>query len=218
MDYKRDQGLGNQVHQYLQSLGVETPFTPGAEPNASLIEESFHKVMAEFGLDMTNDSLIDTPARLAKMYSYKELFSGLDYRNFPKSTVVANSMHFDEMVVERNIKVSSLCEHHLLPINGSAFVAYIPNEKVIGLSKMNRIVDFFCRRPQIQERLTVQIYHTLAFLLDTPDVAVLIQAEHLCVRHRGVEDPCSDTTTSKLGGKFLDHTVRSEYLQLCKGF
>jgi GTP cyclohydrolase I len=127
-------------------------------------------------------------------------------------------MCYDEMVLERNVQVYSLCEHHFLPVVGGAFVAYIPNEKVIGLSKLNRIVDFFSRRPQIQERLTAQIQETLKFLLETDNVAVVIQAEHMCVKLRGVEDACSDTTTSKLSGTFKTNpTTRAEFFSLCKG-
>jgi GTP cyclohydrolase I len=144
-----------------------------------------------------------------------ELFWGLDYNNFPKATVVENKMRYDEMVLERNITVQSMCEHHLLPILGGAHVAYIPKHKVLGLSKLNRIVDFFCRRPQIQERLTAQIFHTLTYLLETEDVAVCIAAEHLCVKIRGVEDSCSDTVTSQLGGVFKSRDMpRQEFFSL----
>jgi len=213
--YKKDATLGLQVGQYLKSKGVETPYTPRV-PNKANVEDLMIQFMQEFGLDLGDDSLAETPNRVAKLY-IDEYFSGLDYSNFPKATVVENKMQVDEMVVERNIIVNSLCEHHLLPIIGSAYVAYIPKDKVLGLSKLNRIVDFFCRRPQIQERLALQIYHALSFLLETEDIAVLIQAEHMCVRTRGVKDACSDTITSKLGGTFKKAEARAEFLSLAKG-
>lgn len=215
MTYTTDVSLGNKVAEALRERGVETPYT-FREPNLAVLEQHFAKILGELGLDLTNDSLSETPKRLAKLYG-KELYWGLDYRNFPKATVVENTMGFDEMVVERNIRVSSMCEHHGLPVIGKAFVAYIPSKKVIGLSKLNRIVDFFARRPQVQERLTLQIYYALSCLLETENVAVLIQAEHQCVKHRGVGDQCSDTSTSKLGGVFLDTSVRAEYLHICRG-
>jgi GTP cyclohydrolase I len=168
------------------------------------------------GLNLEDDSLIDTPKRMAKMY-INEIFYGLNYDNFPKATKVENKFKYDEMVLERNIVVNSTCEHHLLPIVGSAFVAYIPTKPVVGLSKLNRIVDFFARRPQVQERLTAQISEALKFLLQTEDVAVVIEAEHLCVKTRGVIDPCSDTITSSLSGKFRDPAMRAEFFALAKG-
>jgi GTP cyclohydrolase I len=168
------------------------------------------------GLDLTDDSLNETPRRLTKLYAV-EYFAGLNYDNFPEATVVSNKFNYNEMLIERNVKVNSLCEHHFLPILGGAFVAYIPEKKVLGLSKINRIVDFFCRRPQIQERLTAQIYHALSLILETENVAVIIEAEHMCVRTRGVEDACSDTITSKLGGAFVKPEVRAEFIALCKG-
>jgi GTP cyclohydrolase I len=216
MTYNTDSITGQQVRQHLIDQGVETPYTP-KKINRDRVEELFAEIHREVGMDLTDDSIVETPRRLAKLYSEREFFAGLDYDNFPKATVVENKMRADEMVLERNIKVSSLCEHHWLPIVGTAFVAYIPNEKVLGLSKLNRVVDFFCRRPQIQERLTLQIYHAFSYLLDTENVAVVIQAEHMCVKLRGVEDPCSDTTTSKLGGVFKRPEVRAEFISLSKG-
>lgn len=217
MNYAKDSSLGQQVREYLISKGVETPFTP-KQINRTRLEELFTEIHKEIGMDLADDSIIETPRRLAKLYSHQEFFAGLDYDAFPKATVVENKMKFDEVVLERNVKISSLCEHHWLPISGIGMVAYIPEKKVMGLSKLNRIVDFFCRRPQIQERLTVQIFHALSFLLETENVAVIIQAEHACVRLRGVEDPCSDTTTSYLGGNFRLPHVRQELLALCAGF
>jgi GTP cyclohydrolase I len=158
---------------------------------------------------------MDTPARVAKMF-LNELYWGLDYDNFPKATVVENKMQVDEMVLERYVTVNSTCEHHLLPIIGHAHVAYIAKDKVLGLSKINRIVEFFSRRPQIQERLTSQICETLMCLLDTDDVAVIIEAEHMCVKTRGVEDACSDTVTSKMSGVFKnpDRSSKAEFLAM----
>lgn len=216
MSYSKDLNTGLAVAKHLYHMGVETPAAMGTRHNKDKIQDLFALILKELGLDLEDDSLAETPRRLAKLYT-SEYCSGLDYANFPTSTVVANKMGFDEMVLERNVQVRSLCEHHFLPIVGSAFVAYIPEKKVVGLSKINRIVDFFCRRPQIQERLTMQIYHALSFLLETPNVAVVIQAEHLCVKTRGVEDPCSDTITSKLGGTFKDGSMRAEFIALSKG-
>lgn len=213
---------GELVHQMLLDKGLETPMIPNeaAEQEAApqtkreALESHFSSVMKIMGLDLTDDSLVETPARVAKMF-LNELFWGLDYENFPKVTVVENKMHYDEMVLERRITVNSTCEHHLLPILGHAHVAYIPKDKVLGLSKLNRIVEFFSRRPQIQERLTAQICATLQLLLETEDVAVCIDAEHLCVKTRGVEDACSDTVTSKLGGVFKSNpATRAEFFHM----
>lgn len=213
MEYKRDSKLGQDVHNNLVSLGLETPFTEKCI-DPLVLERQFNGILTEVGLDLTDDSLTETPARLAKLYS-SEFFAGLNYENFPKATVVSNKMHYDEMVLERNIQVYSLCEHHFLPIVGGAHVAYIPDQKVMGLSKLNRVVEFFCRRPQIQERLTSQIHSTLCYLLETDNVAVIINAEHMCVKLRGVLDPCSDTITSQLTGKFRDPAMRHEFITLC---
>lgn len=221
-DTKSDLVTGERVHQYLKDLGIETPMSSAEaahmaasplEPKAAIMEH-VTAIMNIMGLDLSDDSLIETPKRVAKMF-LNELFWGLDYENFPKATVVENKMRYDEMVLERRITVHSTCEHHLLPILGHAHVAYIPKDKVLGLSKLNRIVEFFSRRPQIQERLTAQIAATLQLLLDTQDVAVCIDAEHLCVKTRGVEDACSDTVTSKLGGAFKDNAAtRAEFFHL----
>jgi len=172
--------------------------------------------MNTLGLDLTDDSLIDTPKRVAKMY-VNEIFWGMDYKAFPKCTAVSNKMEYDEMVVERGINVQSNCEHHFVVIDGVATVGYIPSRKVLGLSKMNRIVEYFSKRPQIQERLTEQIYHALSYILDTDHIAVLIDAQHFCVKSRGVEDVGSSTVTSKLGGVFRkDPMVRAEFMALAR--
>lgn len=216
---KTDRELGLKVHQFLMEKGVEIPFqnkTTTHEADYNKVKNATTIVLEELNLNLEDDSLVKTPHRVAKMY-IDELFYGLDYTNFPKATTVENKMHYDEMVIEKDISVKSMCEHHLMPIWGSAHIAYIPNKKVLGLSKLNRIVDFFSRRPQIQERLTEQIYYALSYILDTPDVAVVIDAEHFCVKMRGVEDSNSRTTTSKIGGVFRDNKdAKSEFLQLIK--
>ena len=198
---KTDPELGQQVHEHLVKMGVETPTIPNKlirTDKIYIIEGHFKSIMETMGLDLSDDSLMDTPKRVAKMY-VNEIFWGLDYEAFPKCTAVDNKMKYNEMVCERNINVQSNCEHHFVVIDGLATVAYVPNQKVLGLSKINRIVEYFSKRPQIQERLTEQIFHTLQYILDTEDVAVMIDAQHYCVKSRGVEDTGSSTVTSKLG-------------------
>lgn len=216
---KTDSELGWKVHNHLVEIGMETPMTSnplGEDIRRKVIEEAFETIMkVGLNLDLNDDSLIDTPKRFSKMY-VNELFKGLDYNNFPKCTVVQNKMDAG-MVVEKNIKVMSNCEHHFVTIDGVGTVAYIPGHKVLGLSKINRIVDFFSRRPQIQERLTNQIWHTLSFILGTEDVAVYIDAVHFCVRSRGVEDANSSTVTSKLGGVFMHSAdTRAEFMAIAR--
>lgn len=214
---KCDAELGQRVHEHLVKMGVETPTVETnltRNEKITIIEEKFRDIMQTLGLDLGDDSLQETPKRVAKMF-IQETMWGLDYASFPKCTTVQNKMHYDEVVVERNITVQSLCEHHILPIVGKATVAYIPNRKVLGLSKMPRIVEYFSRRPQIQERLTEQIYHALSYILETDNIAVVIDAMHLCVSSRGVEDTSASTITSKLGGCFKsDHAARAEFMRL----
>ena len=216
---KTDPVLGQKVHEYLVSVGVETPVIDNGlsrKEKIEKIEDSFDQIVSTLGLDLKDDSLMDTPKRVAKMY-VNEIFWGLDYAAFPKVTVVDNKMKYNEMVVEKGISVQSYCEHHLVNIDGLATVAYIPNNKVLGLSKMNRVVEYFSRRPQIQERLTEQIYHALSFILETENVALTIDAKHFCVKSRGVEDTECSTITSRLGGNFKAHPeVRAEFLALLK--
>jgi GTP cyclohydrolase I len=216
---KTDPELGRRVHEYLVSVGVETPIKErnlDRKDKIDIIEGNFAEIMRALGLDLTDDSLIETPKRVAKMY-VNEIFWGLDYEAFPKCTTVENKMHYNEMVVERNVNVQSNCEHHFVVIDGVATVAYVPKKKVLGLSKINRIVEYFSKRPQIQERLTEQIFHTLCFILETEDVAVMIDAQHYCVKSRGVEDTGSSTVTSRLGGGFkTDPAVRNEFYQLAR--
>lgn len=216
---KTDPELGKRVHEHLVKMGVETPTTPNnydRKEKIDHIEAHFTHIMRILGLDLTDDSLIETPKRVAKMFVTETMW-GLDHEAFPKCTTVDNKMNYDEMVIERNITVQSLCEHHILPIVGKATIAYIPNKKVLGLSKMPRIVEYFSRRPQIQERLTEQIYHALSYILDTENIAVVIDATHLCVSSRGVEDTSASTITSKLGGGFkTDPAARAEIMSLVK--
>jgi len=214
---KTDPELGKQVHEHLVKMGVETPIKKrnlDRKEQIDIIEGNFAEIMRALGLDLTDDSLIDTPKRVAKMY-VNEIFWGLDYDAFPKCTTVDNKMKYNEMVVERNVNVQSNCEHHFVIIDGTATVAYVPKDRVLGLSKINRIVEYFSKRPQIQERLTEQIFHTLQFILGTEDVAVMIDAQHYCVKSRGVEDTGSSTVTSRLGGGFKnDPAARSEFLNI----
>jgi GTP cyclohydrolase I len=205
---KTDPELGLKVHEHLVKMGVETPSKPSLVPDRkdriAVIEPLFAEIMKTLGLDLTDDSLMETPKRVAKMY-VNEIFWGLDYEAFPKCTTVDNKMHYNEMVVERNVNVQSNCEHHFVVIDGLATVAYVPKQ----------IVEYFSKRPQIQERLTEQIFHTLQFILDTEDVAVMIDAQHYCVKSRGVEDTGSSTVTCRLGGGFkTDPAARQEFLQI----
>lgn len=211
---KSDSNLGAQVKKHLEELGIETPMVQTNSTHQAKIDEiesKFTDIMNVMGMDLTDDSLVETPKRVAKMFM-NEIFWGLDYDNFPKATTVENKMKYDEMIIEKDVTVMSNCEHHILPILGSATIAYIPGKKVLGLSKIPRIVEFFSRRPQIQERLTQQIGETLKFILGTDDVAVSIDAEHMCVKTRGVEDPCSSTITNYISGVFRDNPhTRQEF-------
>ncbi len=166
-------------------------------------------------MDLTDDSLKGTPLRVAKMF-VKEIFGGLDPKRRPKLSTFENNYNYGEMLVEKNITVYSTCEHHLLPIVGKAHVAYISNGKVIGLSKMNRIVEYFAKRPQVQERLTMQVVQALQEALNTEDVACVIDAKHLCVNSRGISDIASSTVTSEFGGKFKRQEIKREFLDYIK--
>lgn len=219
---KTNSDLGVEIHKYLLDKGVETPGVDyqkdclERKEKIKKIEHHFTEIMKVLGLDLSDDSLSETPARVAKMY-VNEIFWGLDPDAFPKATVIENKMKYDEIIIESNISVKSQCEHHFITIDGSATVAYIPKDKVLGLSKLNRIVEYFSRRPQVQERLTEQIFHALVYILGTEHVAVYIDAKHFCVSHRGVEDNNSSTQTCKLGGAFKnDSATRSEFLTTAK--
>lgn len=218
---KTDVSIGEKVRDYLVEKGVETPMTSQAAnidspETIKEIEELVRKIMTLQGLDLTDDSLEETPKRVSKVLT-KEINYGLNYNNFPKCTTVINKNRDDsDLVIVRDIELYSQCEHHLLPVIGKVQIGYIPGNNILGLSKFNRIVDFFARRPQIQERLTKQIYFALRYILDTNDIAVVIDAEHMCVKTRGVLDSCSDTVTSKMGGRFKlgPDSLRHEFLTM----
>ncbi|OIQ28188.1 MAG: GTP cyclohydrolase I FolE [Bacteroidetes bacterium MedPE-SWsnd-G2] len=180
-----------------------------------IIKDDVRHIMETLGLDLTDDSLKETPNRVAKMF-VKEIFGGLNPDKKPKASTFENKYKYGEMLVEKNITLYSTCEHHFLPIVGRAHVAYISNGTVVGLSKMNRIVDYFAKRPQVQERLTMQIVKELQSVLKTDDVACVIDAKHLCVNSRGIRDIESSTVTSEFGGKFKDKNVRREFLDYIK--
>lgn len=196
---------------------IETPlkadaFVMSDDEKMKKIEEHFKGIMETLGLDLNDDSLSGTPQRVAKMY-VKEIFSGLDPVNKPKIALFKNRYQYNQMLVEKDITFYSNCEHHFVPIFGKAHVAYISNGKVIGLSKLNRIVQYYSKRPQVQERLTMQIANELQSVLHTEDIAVLIDAKHLCVSSRGVQDINSATVSSFYGGKFAEAATKEEFLK-----
>lgn len=210
--------LSEEAHRVQQALieqGLETPMADNAltrNQKHDRIQASMREIMLTLGLDLKDDSLCDTPSRIARMY-VDEIFSGLDYSNFPKITAIDNKMGVDEMVKVSDISVTSTCEHHFVTIDGFATVAYIPKDKVIGLSKINRLVAFFAQRPQVQERLTRQVMVALQTLLGTEDVAVCINAAHYCVKARGVRDTTSTTQTTAMGGQFREKSdLRSVFM------
>ncbi|QIQ22219.1 GTP cyclohydrolase I FolE [Zophobihabitans entericus] len=204
------------VKNALEAKKLETPLkriSLTSDERKQQIQQHFLSIMQLMELDLSDDSLMETPQRLAKMY-VDEIFSGLNYENFPKITLIENKMQVDEMVTVRDITLTSICEHHFVTIDGKATVSYIPKDYVIGLSKINRIVEFFSQRPQVQERLTQQILVALQTLLGTHNVAVSIDATHYCVKARGVKDATSSTTTTALGGGFKTKaTTRQEFLR-----
>ncbi len=205
-----------KVREALLAKGLETPMTPSemnSDQKYNRIKGLLTEVVSTLGLDLTDDSLAETPHRIAKMYVH-EIFSGLDYGNFPKISVINNKMAVDEMVKVSDIDLTSTCEHHFITIDGLAQVAYIPESKILGLSKINRIVRFFAQRPQVQERLTQQILLAIQTLVETENVAVTITATHYCVKSRGVMDANSETTTTALGGIFKTNPqTRAEFLR-----
>lgn len=216
---KVDATLGQKVSEHLVSLGIETPMNAERmqvdnHTKIARLEELLTEAMEVMGLDLTDDSLTETPKRIAKMWIL-ESFYGMKPEHFPKCTTVENKFHYDEIVTECNVKVMSRCEHHYEVVDGFANIAYKPNKKVLGLSKLNRVVDYFSRRPQIQERLTLQIAEALKYILETDDVAVQINAVHYCVKSRGIEDQNSYTNTSYMGGIFrTDPSARTEVLSI----
>ena len=205
-----------KVREALLEKGLETPMTSSEmnpDQKYNRIKGLLTEVVSTLGLDLTDDSLAETPHRIAKMYVH-EIFSGLDYDNFPKISVIENKMSVDEMVKVSNIDLTSTCEHHFITIDGLAEVAYIPENKILGLSKINRIVRFFAQRPQVQERLTQQILVAIQTLVETENVAVTIKATHYCVKSRGVMDANSETSTTALGGIFKTNPqTRAEFLR-----
>ncbi|MCM8536072.1 MAG: GTP cyclohydrolase I FolE [Lentisphaeraceae bacterium] len=200
------------------STSAETPLLPNAftksdEQKICNIEHHFSMIMEELGLDLSDDSLSGTPYRVAKMY-VKELFYGLKPENKPKLSTFENKYNYRKMLIEQNITINSACEHHFLPMTGVAHVAYIPKDKVIGLSKINRLVNYYAHRPQVQERLSLQVLKDLQKVLETEDVIVMILAKHLCVSTRGIKDQSSSTTTMEFGGCFKDISHREEFLKI----
>ena len=200
-----------------KASSVETPLRADAfektdEEKIAAIEPHFRAIMETLGMDLRDDSLRGTPLRVAKMY-VKELFQGLNPANMPSMTLFENKFQYNEMLVEKNINFYTNCEHHFVPFFGKAHVAYISSGKVIGLSKLNRLVEYFSKRPQVQERLTMQVGKALQTVLQTQDVAIMMDAKHLCVSSRGVKDDSSNTITTFFGGKFQDEKTKMEFLQ-----
>jgi GTP cyclohydrolase I len=198
-------------------FSLETPLREDAfklddDLKIELISKHFKEIMQILGLDLSDDSLSGTPNRVAKMY-VKEIFSGLNPKNKPEVKLFENRYNYKNILLEKNISFHSVCEHHFVPIVGKAHVAYIPNGKVVGLSKLNRMVRYFAQRPQVQERMTIQIVNMLKAELNTDDVAVIIEADHMCVAMRGVQDVHSSTVTSEFSGKFLDTKTREELIK-----
>ncbi len=219
---KTDKQLGQKVEQHLQSLGINTPTVANKlyiddKTKIEKIESHMRSILEILGLDLNDDSLTDTPRRVAKMY-VEEIFSGLIPDNFPKCTTVENKFsETDDFVLEKNITLYSDCEHHIRPIVGTAHVAYIPKKKVLGLSKLNRLCQYFGKRPQVQERLTQQIAEAIAFVTESEDVIVRIEAAHLCVSQRGIKDTQSSTVTMAARGRFgTDSRLRTEFVNNLK--
>ena len=211
-----EDSIMEQGDLHLGNPNTETPMREGAfdksnEEKIAEIEGYFTKIMDTLGLDLTDDSLRGTPKRVAKMF-VNEIFGGLDPKRQPSASTFENKYHYGEMLVEKNIIVYSTCEHHFLPIVGRAHVAYISNGRVIGLSKMNRIVDYYAKRPQVQERMTKQIVKAMQEALGTNDVACVIDAKHLCVNSRGIRDIESSTVTAEFGGKFKNESAKRDFL------
>ncbi len=203
-----------------QMTSADTPlradaFEKSDAQKMATIEKHFHSIMEEMGLDMTDDSLQGTPHRVSKMF-IQEIFSGLNPANKPKISVFDNSYNYDKMLVEADISFNSTCEHHFLPIVGKAHIGYISSGKVIGLSKLNRIVDYYSRRPQVQERLIMQIFNELKTVLETDNVIVVMEATHLCVSSRGIKDESSFTSTIQYGGVFNEKENRNDFFNLTK--
>jgi GTP cyclohydrolase I len=213
-------GFEEKADPHYQDCAYDTPMRPGAfdtsnEEKIRIIASHFKEIMNALGLDVENDSLRGTPRRVATMY-VKEIFSGLDPANKPKVTLFENKYRYHQVLVEKNIRVQTNCEHHFLPIIGKAHIGYIPSSKVIGLSKLNRLVKYYSQRPQVQERLTNQLANELKITLGTEDVAIVIDAIHLCVGARGVEDNGSSTITTHFSGKFNRDDIRNEFMAMIR--
>lgn len=205
----------NHIGTSLNTPIRQDAFTLSDEEKIEKIQKNFRNIMDVLGLDLNDDSLSGTPQRVAKMY-VKEFFKGLNPKNFPDIKLFENKYQYNEMLIEKNITLYSTCEHHFVPIIGKAHVAYISSGKVIGLSKINRVVEYFAKRPQVQERLTKQIADSLKELLETDDVAILIEATHLCVAARGIKDIQSSTVTSEFSGAFKKERTQDKFLSLIK--
>ncbi|WP_271406501.1 GTP cyclohydrolase I FolE [Tenacibaculum soleae] len=216
MNDERIEEIGeNHIATSAESPIRKDAFDISDEEKIARIEESVKDILITLGMDLTDDSMQGTPKRVAKAY-VNELFMGLNPKNMPKASTFDNNYNYGEMLVEKNIVVYSTCEHHLLPIIGRAHVAYISNGKVIGLSKMNRIVEYFSKRPQVQERLTMQIVQAMQEALGTEDVACIVDAKHLCVNSRGIKDIESSTVTAEFGGAFKNKDTKREFLDYVK--
>ena len=205
-------GEWNKIKEEIELLS-KSKNGSSKEGKKQKIAYHFKKIMEELDLDLSDDSLTKTPERVAKMY-VDELFSGLDEKNEPSISQFDNNYKYKGIILEKDIQLYSICEHHFVPIIGKAHVAYFANEKIIGLSKINRVVSYFSKRPQVQEKLTVQIVNYLKKVLETENVACVIEAQHLCVSMRGIKDESSLTTTAEYSGKFLDQSVKNEFLTL----
>ena len=214
---KTDKKLGYEVRKYLIKKGVETPIVDvklGRDEKIDLIRANMRTIIEVLGLDTKDDSISGTAARVGKMY-VDELCAGMDYERFPAVTRFDNKMGYNQMVLQKDITFHSMCEHHFVNFHGLAQVAYIPNGNVVGLSKLNRVVNFFARRPQVQERLTEQVFRALQLILGTDNVAVYMECDHFCVKARGVEDVNSSMVTSRLGGAYFDiPEARSEFMSI----
>lgn len=215
IDYDIDLIGDDHIMTSLETPMVEGAFDMTDDEKMNKIESNFKEIMETLGLDLTDDSLKGTPRRVAKMF-VNEIFGGLDPKRKPKMSTFENKYGYSEMLVEKNITLYSTCEHHFLPIVGKAHVAYISKGKVIGLSKLNRIVEYYAKRPQVQERLTMQIVDELQKALGTEDVACLIDAKHLCVNSRGIKDISSSTVTTEFRGEFKKESLRKEFLEYIK--
>lgn len=210
-DELNDEIGNNHISTSINNPIRDDAFELSDDKKIELIKKDVEHILETLGIDLTDDSLKGTPNRVAKMF-VKEIFGGLNPNKKPSSSTFENNYKYGEMLVEKNITLYSTCEHHLLPIVGRAHVAYISNGTVVGLSKMNRIVDYYAKRPQVQERLTMQIVQELQRVLNTEDVACIIDAKHLCVNSRGIRDIESSTVTSEFGGKFKEDKVKREFL------